>query len=428
MADPVIQGASQLLQAIVPEFSPQESETLRLPGADQLLERHFRQQRTGSLERAAISALVYHVLRHRRLLQARVQALLPAGAVIDSEQLAQAAAVERCEGWQVLGGWQRLARLLGVERLPEAIPDLSLTPAEVLSLPDWLWQQWSHQWGSAEAHALGLALQQPAGVDLRVNTLHAEREQVLAALQAQALQLQVTPHAPHGLRLRQHYPLHAMASFRAGWFEVQDEGSQLMTPLLQPKPGELVVDLCAGGGGKTLHLAALMRNRGRIVAVDNQAERLARLNVRSKRAGVRIIRTVAVRHERDKALKEWENKADAVLVDVPCSGSGTLRRHPEIKWRLHSAQVEAYHYRQCALLEAGSRLIRPGGRLLYVTCSLLARENQAVVDAFLADNRSFRGMALHAPSSLAATGCTLSLLPHHTGTDGFFAALLQRLV
>ncbi|WP_130472157.1 RsmB/NOP family class I SAM-dependent RNA methyltransferase [Candidatus Magnetaquicoccus inordinatus] len=426
MADPLIQEASQLLQAILPDLADAEDASLRLPAADQIVEQHFRQQHSGSLARTTIANLVYQVLRHRRFLQAMLQTLLPAGTTANAVQLVQAASIALHEGWQELSGWQRLAYLLGNIDPPSHIPQPSLSMAEQLSLPDWLWQNWSAQWGVEEACALGLALNQPATLDLRVNTLQTNRAQLTSTLQERGLATQWTEHAPQGVRLQQRLPLHTLPSFQQGWFEVQDEGSQLMAPLLQPKPGELLVDLCAGGGGKTLHLAALMHNRGRIIAVDNEAARLQRLTQRSKRAGVRIIRTVAVRHERDKPLKEWENKADAVLVDVPCSGSGTLRRHPEIKWRLHSAQVEAYHYRQCALLEAGSRLLRPGGRLLYVTCSLLARENQEVIAAFLADNRSFRSMPLTLPTSIACTGAMVYLLPQKTGTDGFFAALLQR--
>ncbi|MBF0184296.1 MAG: RsmB/NOP family class I SAM-dependent RNA methyltransferase [Magnetococcales bacterium] len=427
MADPVVQGAALLLPQIVPEFGQGERTSLRLSAADQLLEHHFRQQRSGSLERQAISELVYYILRHRRSLEAVVRHLLPESGQPEPLFLAQAASVALREGWQQLGGWQRLARLLGIEPLPGSVPLLPLSDAEQHELPEWLWQQWLTEWGREQTSALAKALNQPATVDLRVNTLRANREQVLAELTAHRLSCQYTPHAPHGLRLHERQALQPLAAFQQGWFEVQDEGSQLMAPLLQPRPGELIIDLCAGGGGKTLHLAALLNNRGRLVAVDNEAGRLLRLTQRCKRAGVRIVRTVPVRHERDTPLKEWENKADAVLVDVPCSGSGTLRRHPELKWRLQSAQIAAYHYRQCALLEAGARLTRPGGRLLYVTCSLLARENQDVVAAFLADNRSFRSKMAVLPPGLTAEGPLFHLLPHRSGTDGFFAALLQRL-
>ncbi|MEO5353707.1 MAG: RsmB/NOP family class I SAM-dependent RNA methyltransferase [Magnetococcus sp. XQGC-1] len=268
------------------------------------------------------------------------------------------------------------------------------------------------QWGNQLAP---LSLNQPASVDLRVNLLRATREGVLSALAAAGIAAVATPHAPTGVRLLQRQPLSGLESFKQGWFEIQDEGSQLIAPLLAPRPGALVVDLCAGGGGKTLHLAALMQNRGTIWATDLSAQRLARLGARARRAGVRIIRPLALRHERDPKLKGVEGKADAVLVDAPCSGTGTLRRRPEIKWQLPSSQVEAYHYRQCALLEAGARLTRPGGRLLYCTCSLLQRENQAVADAFLQDNKNF-----------CVRSESLSFLPHRTGTDGFFAVLFER--
>lgn len=433
MSESIVQEAGLLLQRILPdELSEKEG-----AAADWVLEQFFRAHHTGSRERAYLAELVYHVLRHRRSLDAMVRALLPSCTHPDGVQLAVAASVV-----VRAGSTAQLRDLLRVtptktaatspaaEPMPPQHETLTTPPgqtiAERLSLPDWLWQQLAEQWGESEAEQLGAFLNQPASVDLRVNTLRATRETVVAALAAAQIVALPTPHAPNGLRLPERQPLSALESFKQGWFEIQDEGSQLIAPLLSPKPGETVVDLCAGGGGKTLHLAALMHNRGRIVATDLDERRLARMGQRSKRAGVRIIRTIALRHERDPKLKHLEGGADAVLVDAPCSGLGTLRRHPEIKWRLQTTQVEAYHYRQCALLEAGARLTRPGGRLLYATCSLLQRENQAVVAAFLADNKNFTVRPISTMASLPPTAPFLMLLPHQTGTDGFFAALLQR--
>ncbi|MBF0461075.1 MAG: RsmB/NOP family class I SAM-dependent RNA methyltransferase [Magnetococcales bacterium] len=445
--------AGLLLQQILPAAfppvaGPGDPDLVATEGtaADQVLETFFRDRHAGSRERAGIAALVFYVLRHRRYVEALLRAVWPADTVPDGMSLALAASVAMQE--EATPGEEPFLRALGPLRLLLGLsgddnrgPPPPLHPAERLSLPDWLWQRLVEQWGAVQAEQLGAALNQPASVDLRVNGLRATREQLLAALAEAQMAAIPTPCSPVGVRLRQRQSLGTLACFKQGWFEVQDEGSQLIAPLLTPQPGETVVDLCAGGGGKTLHLAALMRNRGRIVATDTDERRLARLGVRGKRAGVRIIQTVALRHERDPRLKSLAGRADAVLVDAPCSGLGTLRRRPEIKWRLQAAQVEAYHYRQCALLEAGARLTRPGGRLLYATCSLLQRENQAVVEAFLADNRQFRLQPVPVlPGSMGGTPAGvgpetppldkplfLSLLPHQTQMDGFFAALLRRV-
>ncbi|MBF0162588.1 MAG: RsmB/NOP family class I SAM-dependent RNA methyltransferase [Magnetococcales bacterium] len=424
--------AALLLQRILPDPSPHEAG--KGEAADQALEQFFRERHAGPKERARIADLVYYALRHRRPLERVVQHLLATHTVPDTLQLASAAAValERetstaahpPEAW---ADWQPLWALLGhaATLAPPPLPPPSA--AEQSGLPEWLWQRFSRQWGEEQALQLATALRISAPVDLRVNTLRATREEVVAALAAARIEACPTPHAPSGVRLAQRRPLQGLESFQHGWFEIQDEGSQLIAPLLTPRPGETIVDLCAGGGGKSLHLATLMGNRGRIVAADIEARRLLPIGPRSKRAGVRIIRTVALRHERDPQLKPLESKADAVLVDAPCSGLGTLRRRPEIQWQLQSTQIEAYHYRQCALLEAGARLTRPGGRLLYATCSLLHRENQEVVAAFLADNKNFRLQPVPMPATRPAHAPFFVLLPHQSATDGFFAALLLRI-
>ncbi|MBF0182716.1 MAG: RsmB/NOP family class I SAM-dependent RNA methyltransferase, partial [Magnetococcales bacterium] len=320
------------------------------------------------------------------------------------------------------------AELTGARPAPPAEPP----PAVAVSLPDWLWETWAGRWGQEEAMRLATALNQPASTDLRVNRLRADRTRVMAALAEAGMEAEPLPDLPDGLRLPRHYPVTTLPAFRQGLFEIQDAGSQRIPLLLAPRPGESVVDLCAGGGGKTLHMAAMMGNRGRILATDTDPGRLARLGPRMKRAGASIIRTHAIRHEGDPWLRAMTGKADAVLVDAPCSGTGTLRRHPEIKWRLTPEQIAAFFDRQCALLDAGARLTRPGGRLLYATCSLLRQENEAVVAAFLAQNRAFR--LLPASRTLARRGEDgvypeepfLTLLPHVAGCDGFFAALFSR--
>ncbi|MBF0296085.1 MAG: RsmB/NOP family class I SAM-dependent RNA methyltransferase [Magnetococcales bacterium] len=375
--------------------------------ADTVLTRFFQERGSGPKERAAVGDIVFLALRHRRRLAHPADSASP-------EALATLA----------------LAELAGA---PPSPPPEPLPPAVAVSLPDWLWETWAGRWGQEEAMQLATALNQPASTDLRVNRLRADRERVMAALAAAGMEAQPLPDLPDGLRMQRHHPVTTLPAFRQGLFEIQDAGSQWIPLLLAPRPGESVVDLCAGGGGKTLQMAAMMGNRGRILATDTDAGRLARLGPRMKRAGASIIRTRAIRHEGDPWLRAMTGKADAVLVDTPCSGTGTLRRHPEIKWRITPEQVAAFHDRQCALLNAGARLVRPGGgRLLYATCSLLRQENEAVVEAFLGQNRAFR--LLPASRTLARRGEDgvypeepfLTLLPHVAGCDGFFAALFSR--
>ena len=428
MIEPGLRDAGLLLQRIL--FGAPST-------TDAILGDFFRQQRCGQQERARITELVFHALRHRRPLETTLRPVLPDMAIPEGTALACAALAD-------LRAWPR-TRLCGLletlespaSQATSASPLPSNSAAERVSLPDWLWHALATQWGEEEAERLGKALNQPACVDLRINPLRTSHKHLIETLATQAIHATPTPYAPMGLRLEKRTPLRGLEPFKQGLFEVQDEGSQLIAPLLAPKPGWTVVDLCAGGGGKTLHLAALMRNRGKIIATDTDERRLSRLKPRIRRAKARTITTMALRHERDPKLKHLEGRAEAVLVDAPCSGTGTLRRRPEIKWHLQAQQIEALHDRQCALLEAGARLTRPGGHLLYATCSLLRRENQDVVQTFLADNRYFRLQPVMA-SSLSPDFSAkqeeevlpmtpfLTLLPHKTGTDGFFAALLQR--
>jgi len=254
----------------------------------------------------------------------------------------------------------------------------------------------------------------------------------LAILAAVGVVATATPFAPDGIRLQRRQPLGGLEIHRQGHLEVQDEGSQLVGHLMDAKPGQTLVDLCAGGGGKTLQLAALMGGRGRLIAADSDSRRLNRSRSRLKRAGVKMVRLLPIRHERDPKLKFLTGKADGVLVDVPCSGTGTLRRHPEIRWHLQPEQVQLYQQRQCALLAAGAALTRPGGVLVYATCSLLAAENQSVIELFIEENQHFKVvsagpfLARQGIGGLPESKPFLNLLPHLTGTDGFFAARLQR--
>lgn len=230
---------------------------------------------------------------------------------------------------------------------------------------------------------------------------------------------------PGGLRLPTGTPIEALPAFREGGIEVQDEGSQIVGLALPAAPGDRIVDLCAGAGGKTLALAARMRNQGVLLACDTDRVRLSRLPPRAARAGASVIETRLLDPEREmRALAEWRGSADGVLVDAPCSGTGTWRRNPEARWRLTSARLDRLRALQGHVLATGAALVRPGGALVYVVCSLLDAEGPDQVDAFLADQPGWTADGLQLPAG-APHGAGWRLEPARDGTDGFFVARLR---
>lgn len=393
--------------------------------ADAALSGFFRASRDlGQHERAFIAETVYAVLRRRRLLerllaeQARPRQLVLAALIrlrgLSRRQLAGALTAQERNWLDALKA-----------RRPPA-----LTLAEEADLPDWLAERLLARMEAAALRRLAKGLNQPAPLDLRVNPLKTTRDVVLARLAAEGMAAEAGRYSPLALRLKdkpalQHHPLYA-----EGMVEVQDEGSQLLGYLVAPRRGEMVADFCAGAGGKTLHLGALMRSSGRLYAFDVSARRLARLKERVARAGLSNVHPVAIGGENDVRLRRLAGKLDRVLVDAPCSGLGTLRRNPDLKWRQTPATVAELVSKQRALLAAAARLVKPGGRLVYATCSILAEENEEVVAAFLATQPQFGRCS--AQEILARQGIplvcgeTLQLLPHEHGTDGFFAAVFER--
>ena len=305
------------------------------------------------------------------------------------------------------------------------------TLAERADLPDWLTERLLASMNEAQLLELAHSLNRPAPLDLRVNTFKADRDGVIGQLKAAGIDGKACALSPHGIRLAAKPALQKHPLFVEGAFEVQDEGSQLLGFLVQPKRGELVVDFCAGAGGKTLHLGALMRSTGRLYAFDVSEKRLAKLKPRFARAGLSNVHPVLIAHERDAKVKRLAGKADRVLVDAPCSGLGTLRRNPDLKWRQSPAAVTEMVAKQGAILESAARLVKPGGRLVYATCSLLAEENDGVVDAFLAAHPEFRETSaadiLKKQGIALDTGARLRLSPREHDTDGFFAAALERM-
>jgi 16S rRNA (cytosine967-C5)-methyltransferase len=313
--------------------------------------------------------------------------------------------------------------------------DLASLPAKLRhNLPDWLAQPLKGALGEAEFEALAASLNEPAPLDLRVNLLKARREEAQAALAAAGIEAEPTPYSPWGLRVHGKPALNKLDLFTQGQVEVQDEGSQLLSLLLAPRRGEMVVDFCAGAGGKTLALGAAMRNSGRLYAFDISGHRLDALKPRLARSGLSNVYPAQIVHERDERIKRLAGKIDRVLVDAPCSGLGTLRRNPDLKWRQSPAAVEELRAKQAAILDSAARLLKPGGRLVYATCSLLESEDEAIAKAFSERHPDFRPLpaaealerAQVARANELEAGGYLRLWPHRHGTDGFFAAAWEK--
>jgi 16S rRNA (cytosine967-C5)-methyltransferase len=392
--------------------------------ADAVVSRYFREHRElGHADRAFVAETVFAVLRRGRSLEARC-----AGKLSDRNRLLVALAVTR--GWSQ----RELAPVLKASEeewlaAAKAMPESDLPPAVRCDLPDWLYEALVAQFGADEVDKLAQALNLPAPLDLRVNTLKTNREALLERLAADDIAAVPGPLSPLAVRLREKPALAKHPLFLEGAFEVQDEGSQLLGYLLEPKRGEMVVDFCAGAGGKTLLLGALMKNTGRLYAFDISDKRLANLKPRLARSGLSNVHPARIEHERDTKVKRLAGKVDRVLVDAPCSGLGTLRRNPDLKWRQSEDSVAELTTKQAAILDAAAKLVRPGGRVVYATCSLLTAENDAVVEDFLARHPEFTltpASAVLAKQGIALDGDTLRLLPHRHNTDGFFAAILDR--
>jgi 16S rRNA (cytosine967-C5)-methyltransferase len=307
--------------------------------------------------------------------------------------------------------------------------------AEALSvqaeLPDWLIEKMRASYSDADILDIGRAMQQGAPLDIRVNTLLAKREEVLEQLHAKKIEATATPYSPLGIRLKEKIPLNKDALFTEGKVEVQDEGSQLLGLLLAPKRNDMVVDFCAGAGGKTLMLSAQMNSQGRLYAMDVSEKRLANLKPRLKRSGASNIQPMLIAHENDLKVKRLAGKIDRVLVDAPCSGLGTLRRNPDLKFRQSPGSIEELTQKQAAILASASRLLKKGGRLVYATCSILPEENQRIVEAFLVAHPDFvlkpAGEVLKQQKVELEMGDYLELRPQLHATDGFFAAVLERV-
>lgn len=395
--------------------------------ADRVVSDFFRTHRElGSRERHTLAETTYGVLRQRLLFQHLAQS----GKGEMERRLALL-------GWQGNEGFLKAAMSEQEQQWLEKVRqvDTAALPERLRhNLPDWLAEPLQAALGE-EFWPLVDALNSSAPLDLRVNTFKAKREDVQAALKAGGIESEATPHSPWGLRVQGKPALNKADTFTKGEVEVQDEGSQLLALLTDAKRGEMVVDFCAGAGGKTLALGASMRNTGRLYAFDTSGHRLAALKPRLARSGLSNVYPIQIAHERDDRIKRLAGKIDRVLVDAPCSGLGTLRRNPDMKWRQSPQSVAELQSKQEAILASAARLLKPGGRLVYATCSLLDSENEGIADAFTAAHaRDFTPVpAVEALEKAHAGGAGdlvrgpyLRLWPHRHGTDAFFAAVWER--
>jgi len=415
--------------------------------ADAVVSRFFRDNRgLGQRERAALAETVYTVLRKKLLFDH----MAPSGSGPRERRLAilgyahwQDEEARRANPQARHGPRDFLQGALNDRERQwlaqcDAVDEADLLERHRHNLPEWLVAPLKAQLGD-EFWPEVTALSQSAPLDLRVNIFKEKRQLAQEELAKAAIKTEVTPYSPWGLRAVGKPQLAKLPAFVRGAIEVQDEGSQLLALLVDAKRGEMVVDFCAGAGGKTLALGASMRSTGRLYAFDVSAHRLDALKPRLARSGLSNVHPAAIAHERDDRIKRLAGKIDRVLVDAPCSGLGTLRRNPDLKWRQSPKTIEELVVKQAAILDSAARLLKPGGRLVYATCSVLPQENEEIAEAFSAAHPEFVPLEvgevlaqLKVPD--AASLCSggeagtryLRLWPHRHKTDGFFAAVWQR--
>ena len=395
--------------------------------ADALVSAYFRShKKLGRQDRHEIAETVFAALRHLQ----KIQSVLPE-PVRQSRRAALAALV--------LGRGISISALADCTNAEETefLGYLKAKKTEfagqlntAAELPQWLIDTMRTDFSDQDILNFGRTTACPAPLDLRVNALKAKRDKILAELQAEGLPAEATPFSPWGIRLHDKSALGKHPRFLDGTLEVQDEGSQLVALLLGAKRGEIIVDFCAGAGGKTLAVGAMTANKGRIYAFDIAEKRLANLKPRMTRAGLTNIHPERIGSEHDPRLGRLKGKADRVLVDAPCSGLGTLRRNPDLKYRQSPETLAKLAEQQHSILNAAAELVKPQGRLVYATCSILPQENEGQIERFLREHPDFEALNCAdlpgSPKISPDTGTYLKLDTAAHGTDGFFAAVLQR--
>ncbi len=416
--------------------------------ADAILDRFFRSRRyLGARDRRFIAEAVYGLLRHLRLSHETAahvvgrdyanlgeEGQLRLALVAYSIAVAGGTIHDEGETKEFLRGAisaDSIERVLNglMNTRTDGVIEASAGPEIRYSFPDWMVQRFTEQYGPVESEQLCEALNQPAPLMIRANLLKASRDECQSRLNKEHVAAEPTQFSPFGLNIPKRLNLFQRQTFREGFFEVQDEGSQILPLLIDPKPNAKVLDACAGAGGKSLEFAMLMKNRGEIVAADVHDRRLEELRKRSRRAGAHNIRT-KVMDLLDIDESAIEPIFDIVLVDAPCSGVGTIRRNPGMKWTVTEESVREIAEKQKKILSSSSRFLKPGGLLAYATCTLFREENEDVVDAFLASHPEFE---LEDPTARverfqlkqSLSNNFVRLLPHFHGTDGFFCAFLR---
>lgn len=403
------------------------AEILKLTSpADSMLSNYFKKNRgLGSHERPLIADVVYSVIRNKTYLE----------KITGSQEAPMMclAALNKIFGlsFKLLKTKVSKKWLKNIQNL-EGQPSTEMSHKDRYSIPDWLWQKIEAQYGLDNASELAQVLLTKAPFDLRVNEVRTSRKRVLAELTSEGIEALATPFSPIGIRVKENFGLQKHRLFLEGHIEVQDEGSQMLARLVDAKRGHMVVDFCAGAGGKTLALGAMMSNKGRLYAFDVSAKRLERLKPRLKRSGLSNVQTQLIGSEKDPRIQRLAGKIDRVLIDAPCSGLGTLRRNPDMKWRQAETDIISMSDKQTRILNAASKLVKKDGLLIYGTCSILSDENESVIERFMTEHKG-KFELVNATASLGIQGIDspntpyLKLLPNTHGCDGFFAAILKAI-
>lgn len=412
--------------------------------ADSLIDSFFRTRKyLGSHDRRFIAETTYGTLRHLRFCEFLVDRGISGLKAGQDRQMLTIAAylvgVEKRPDVQPDALKERIADPHLKERLSDFLGSLKnggdVLPADPVermaieySFPTWMIEKFLSQFPRPVVEQLCRSLNEPAPLTLRVNTLKTTAATCQEALSKAGIQTTTTGLSPFGLRVVKRMNIFTIQAFRDGWFEVQDEGSQLLPLIVDPKPTAKVLDACAGAGGKSLAFAALMKNRGEIYATDINGYRLGELKKRTRRAGAFNVRVLEL-DSLDDLSEQYRGYFDVVFIDAPCSGLGTLRRNPGLKWLVTQNTVNELTEKQMSILQSSAELVKPGGELVYATCSLLKDENEDVVESFLAAHPEFeelrtspRGNDLSAELKTLPT----KLFPHTHGTDGFFCSILMK--
>lgn len=403
--------------------------------ADTLASFYFRNRRyIGSKDRTAINTRFYRLMREYFRLSWWIEqagcpldarALVIAEAIFDGEHTAStigaAFSGEKFTPAPLTKEERKLIKLIDGQQLLH--PDMPLRYRT--ECPEWAFDSLQQALGASYETEMN-AMLSPAPMDLRVNTIKAERDEILGWLQEDGFEAEAGKISPLSIRVFGRPQISKHPLFESGAIEIQDEGSQMVAVIADAKPGEQVVDFCAGAGGKTLAIAASMKNKGRVIAMDVLDKRLLRAKERFKRAGLHNIETRALTGERDRYVKRHQGSFDLVLVDAPCSGTGTWRRDPDKRWRMLGPGLSGLLPLQKSILDSAHRMVKPGGRLVYATCSLLPEENENQVKAFLAEHPEFEIKRADSIIKSKGAGEFLKMTPAQHDTDGFFAAVLVR--